>query len=95
LIVETPEDMTTLYSEPPLLKERNPKRSLITKGLGTNYYTTNLRANHTWEISEKISMTTMETAIPHPNQKTKLTDQNLHQNQNPLETKENNEQNQA
>src|SRR6267142_2993931 len=37
----------------------------------------------------------METVTPHPNQKTKLTDQTPHQNQNPLKTKGSNEQNQA
>jgi len=84
-----------LYSEPPSLKERNPEQSHITKELGTNYYTTNIQANHTWENPERTFTTTTEIVIPHPSQKMKLTDQTLHQKQNPLKTKGNNEQNQA
>ena len=60
-----------------------------------NCYTTNLQANHTWENLEMMSTNTTETLTPHPNQKTKLTDQIPHQKQNPLGTKGNNKQNQA
>jgi len=40
-------------------------------------------------------ITTTETAIPHPDQETKTTDQTLYQKKNPTKTRESNEQNQA
>ena len=77
------------------LKERNPKQSPIIKDSGTNYYMTDILENYTWENSETTSTTTTEILIPHPDQETKITNQNLHQRQNLTETKGNNEQNQA
>jgi len=95
LTAGTVEDTTSSYTDLPPAKERNPKQSPITKDSGANYYTIGYQENHIWENSETTFTTTMEIAIPHPDQEMKIADQTPHQKQNPKKTKENNKQSQA